>query len=201
MIRKIIFGLAVLAVACVGAIAQQGNIIVPTVVATACTNQFIRSIAAATGAGTCASIAAADMPALTGDCTTSAGAVATTCKITSGVVTGSFDLTTATGATQDLTFSFTPSACQGFGSNSATSTAYTTFNSYSDSAGNQSALYINGSVGLYYVSTNKFFLAVDSTGSNYQLATISYATNKATLTWAKTGTPSGTFSYAVRCFK
>lgn len=46
--------------------------------ATACTNQFVRSLAAATGAGTCASIAAGDFPALTGDVTTAGGSLSTT---------------------------------------------------------------------------------------------------------------------------
>lgn len=46
--------------------------------ASTCTNQFIRSIAASTGVGTCASIAAGDFPALTGDVTTAGGSLATT---------------------------------------------------------------------------------------------------------------------------
>jgi hypothetical protein len=66
-----------------------------------CTNQFVRSLNSS-AVPTCASIAAADMPALTGDVTTSAGAVATTIgagKVTNSMLAGSIDLTSkVTGA-------------------------------------------------------------------------------------------------------
>lgn len=69
----------------VAALAQESQQIRAGIVATACTNQFIRSIAANTGVGTCASIAAGDMPALTGDTTSSAGSLATTTVAINGV--------------------------------------------------------------------------------------------------------------------
>lgn len=121
--------------------------------------------------------------------------------VSSQVVTGTFNLTTGTGAVQNLTFGFTPSSCDGYGSTTSTLGLYTTFNSHSDSAGGQGA--ILGTTGGSALSLNNavFFAAVDATNTNFQTAVISYSANTATLTWTKTGTPTGTFSYSVRCFK
>lgn len=140
------------------------------------------------------------MPALTGDCTTLAGAVATSCKSTSTVVAGTRDLSLAGGTQVVSGFGFTPSACEGHGTTGAAASAYTTYSGRSDSSLNQSALYSSG--GTMAINNSNFFAAVDATGGNYKFGAISnYASNQITITWAGAGAPTGTFSFAVRCFK
>jgi hypothetical protein len=70
----------ILAALAASAIAGRGDgLYVPfSMPATSCSNQFVRSIAAATGVGTCSAIAAGDFPALTGDVTTPGGSLGTT---------------------------------------------------------------------------------------------------------------------------
>ena len=119
----------------------------------------------------------------------------------SQVVAGTFDLSTATGAVQNLSFNFTPTACDGFGSVAGgTINTQISFWGMSDSAATQ-ATFASGSAINIALTTAKFFSVIDSGGTNYQQAVISYSANTATLTWAKTGTPTGTFTYRVRCFR
>jgi hypothetical protein len=127
------------------------------------------------------------------------GAYAYQSAITSQVVNGTYNLTTASG-TQSLTFGFTPSSCEGFGTVSPSATdIYTTLNAHADSAATQAALFYAGTSLTF--SAGIFFYAADSTGGNVQDAVLSYAANAVTLSWTKTGTPTGTFSYSVRCFR
>jgi len=55
---------------------QISTFVLSTFPATTCTNQFVRSIAATTGAGTCASVASADLSALAGQYPGTAGSTA-----------------------------------------------------------------------------------------------------------------------------
>lgn len=149
---------------------------------------------------TVAAVPASAMPALTGDCTTTAGTVSTNCKAESAVVNSTYNLTTASGTQTISGFGFTPSACDGFGVvQSATFGSFTTLNSHSDSALRQQAL-VYAAGGTF--QTNVFFFAEDSTGSNSQNAVITaYGSGTVTLTWTKAGSPTGTFAFSIRCFK
>ena len=121
--------------------------------------------------------------------------------VTESVVHNTFDLTTATGAVQNISLTFTPSSVDGFGAISAGAVgAYTTYNAHSDSAGNQGCLFADATTAIG-ISNAVFFSAQDATAANGQTAVISYSANTVTLTWTKTGTPTGTFTYSLRCFR
>ena len=166
------------------------------------------SSAAATAAGGLATVTGAAKSNGSGTVTqagcsdlSNAGTFCSANNITSQIVTGTFNLTTASGGTSTLTYGFTPTACDGLGGVTPTPIGtYTTYMAHSDSAGNQGSVASDGTANTAIDSAH-FFVAVDSTGSNYQTAVISYSTNTVTLTWTKTGTPTGTFTYNVRCFK
>jgi hypothetical protein len=121
--------------------------------------------------------------------------------VTSQVVNGTYNLTTASGTQVITGFSFTPSSCDGSGSvtNSAAG-VYATVNAHADSALGQSNL--GYFAALLNQNNNYFFYASDVTGTNYQLGQITaYGAGSVTVTWAKTGSPTGTFSESLRCFK
>lgn len=104
--RKIYAALALVATIIGSALAFGDGLTVPfSMPVTTCSNQFVRSIAAITGAGTCASIVAGDMPALTGVVSSSAGS-----------------LTTAFNASAPVASTYTPTFSCGSGSLGATPT-------------------------------------------------------------------------------
>lgn len=118
--------------------------------------------------------------------------------VTSQVVNSTRDLTAASGS-QTLTFNFTPTSCDGFGTVIGTITQnLTTLTSHSDSAAVQSDLVFFAAE---YIIQSNFFGAFDATGTNFQNAVLSYGVNSVVLTWTKSGTPTGTFTFSVRCFK
>lgn len=147
------------------------------------------------------SLPAAKMPALTGNCTTTAGTVATTCKAQSAVVNSTWDMTAASGTQVVTGFGFTPSSCDGFGTvNNAAFGGNATLSGHSDSALNQGAEIFAG--GGTFMLPGVFLVAEDSAGANIQSAVISaYGAGSVTLTKTKTGTPTGTFTFSIRCFQ
>lgn len=148
---------------------------------------------------TVATVPASALPAFTGDCTTSAGAVATSCKATSQVINSSRDLTLG-GAQVISGFAFTPSSCEGFGTTGAAASAYTTYSGHSDSALVQAAIY--ASVGTIAINTSAFFGAVDATAANFSFGAVTaYGSGSVTITWSKSSSPTGTFNFSIRCFK
>lgn len=207
--------------------AQVANQVVNSIIATTCTNQLIRSIAA-TGAGTCASIATAD---ITANAVTNAKlATMTTSTIKGQIVGGSGDpvdmtatqaaavigsvggtlkskqlaytrdLTVATGSVAYTGMGFQPTSCIGSGQVAGGGfTNYTSLGSIADSSRSPSTT--------YYATTAKFsnsffFAFADATETNYQLASIaSYDADGFTLSWTKTGTPTGTASFTLTCFR
>lgn len=184
--------------------AQQLYIPPFTLPATTCTNQFVRSLAAATGVGTCASIAAGDFPALTGDVTTPGGSLATTlaasARLKSASISSTRDLTVATGSVAYTGMGFQPTSCFSMGQVSQSITQYTTIIGFADSARTASDMNLQGSVTL--LTAGAFLVAADVTQVNLQSATItSYDADGLTLSWTKTGTPSGTFTFKIMCFR
>ena len=120
--------------------------------------------------------------------------------ITSAIVNSTYDLTTASGTQTVSGFGFTPSACDGFGAiNNGAFGTYTVWNAHSDSALNQSS--ISEAASDQFVQT-QFFAPGDSTATNFQVGIISaYNSGSITITWTKTGSPTGIFSESIRCFK
>lgn len=131
-------------------------------------------------------------------CTTPAPAI----TVSSAVVNSSRVLTAAAGTQTVSGFGFTPSSCDGFGAvqNSAI-LVYTTFNAHVDSAFNQNSIGGGSSTTIDTVP-GVFFQPVDSTGGNFQNGVITaYGSGTVTITWTKSGSPTGTFSFSLRCFK
>lgn len=121
--------------------------------------------------------------------------------VSSAVVNTTRDLTTASGTQTVSGFGFTPSSCEGFGAvDSSALGTYTTWQGHTDSTLTQAVLWSNATSVRY--SVNAFFIAADTTATNFQSALITgYNSGSITLTWTKTGTPTGTFAFSVRCFK
>lgn len=175
--------------------------------AIACTNQFVRSIAALTGVGTCASIAAGDFPALTGDITTPGGSLATTlvasARLKSKFIATTFDLTSATGATTAITgFGFTPTSCQllaAVGGGSAASIGLVDSGRLSGSIFDD-----NDGIGTAVWNTSSTFAIgyTNNAGTTAQTATVqSFDVDGLTLVWTKTGSPTGTLQIKALCYR
>jgi hypothetical protein len=121
--------------------------------------------------------------------------------VTSQVVNTTYNLTTASGTQTVTGFGFTPSSCDGFGSvNTSTFGTYTTVNGHSDSALTQATQTV--AAGNVDTFAGTFFAAYDVTGASNQTGIITaYNSNSITITWTKTGSPTGTFSESIRCFR
>lgn len=144
---------------------------------------------------------AAAATTINGTSCTPGGSCSPTPPVSSVSVFTTYDLTTASGTQVVSGFGFTPSACDGFGAvaGSAVGT-YQTFNAHSDSALNQQAAY--GNSGGTIATASVFFTATNLAGTANQIATItSYNAGSVTLTWVKTGSPTGSFVFTIRCFK
>lgn len=110
------------------------------------------------------------------------------------------DLTLATG-TQALTgCGFRPTSCIGTGA--VTGQAfYTTYLGMVDSALNQFILGISASAQIG-TSAAAFLVFADTTGANSQIGTVqSLDSGGLTISWAKNGSPTGTASFGVLCFR
>ena len=122
-------------------------------------------------------------------------------SVSSFVVNATYDLTTASGTQTVSGFGFTPSSCDGFGTiTNSTPGTYITYNAHVDSALNQNAIY--DFAGLRATQSGIFFTAAAVSGIDYQQAVVSaYGSGTVTLTWTKTGSPTGTFRFSLRCFQ
>jgi hypothetical protein len=145
----------------------------------------------------------ARMPALTGDVTSSAGSCADTlaasARLKSKLITITRDLTAATGSVAYTGMGFQPTSCFATGDVSGSITQYTNIFSMADSARSAAGAALGASV----VVTSTFFVnLIDSTGLNAQQAVVtSYDADGLTLTWTKTGTPTGTSTIYIMCYR
>lgn len=115
-------------------------------------------------------------------------------------ITGSRDLTVATGSVGYVGCPFQPTSCIGNGSVAASITQYITLLAISDSARNMFNTSLNSST--LNTGSGVFFNVQDVTGGNLQQAVIaSYDSGGITLTWTKTGTPTGTFAFRMVCYR
>jgi hypothetical protein len=117
----------------------------------------------------------------------------------SKIISSTRDLTLATGDIAYTGMGFVPTACNAIGS-VTDGTNYWTQNGFSDSTRTavMAATYATNN----FTVVSGLLAAIDTTGSNKQVATIkTYDADGLTLTWTKTGTPTGTFSFWIRCVR
>jgi hypothetical protein len=108
------------------------------------------------------------------------------------------DLTAASGNTVHTGCGFKPNTCVGFGSVGG-STAYTTFIGLSNNIATNRTLSSNAGFPTFGAA---FFAFYDAGGGNVQIASInSYDDDGITLAWTKIGSPTGTVTYAILCWK
>lgn len=124
-------------------------------------------------------------------------------SVTSARVLGSYDLTTASGTQTVSGFGFTPRYCEGFGSVNGTLTiAYYTANAFSDTAMLQSNVSAYQGAIWHNAGGATFFFVSDLGGTNYQTGSITaYNNGSVTISWTKTGSPTGTFTFSITCFR
>jgi len=153
------------------------------------------------GSGTVSQAACADLS------NAAAGCSSTSLPVTSLAVTCTRDLSTAT-STQTIpnatdcggvtTFGFQPSACDADGA--VSNNTFIVFSAHSGPSLSQwSWEYLTG--GPFFEPT--YFMApADGSTTNYQTAQLTaYNATTLTLSWTKTGSPTGTFTFVIRCFK
>jgi hypothetical protein len=109
------------------------------------------------------------------------------------------DLTAITGTVAYTGVGFQPTACVGAGSTNA-SLAYTTFLGLADSAG--AGLAFAGTPTVNETTSHFLFFADVAVATNNQTADIaSYDSDGFTLSWTKTGSPTGTATVQIMCFR
>lgn len=109
------------------------------------------------------------------------------------------DLTTASGSQVITGMGFQPTWCSGAGTVPGQAD-YTVFAAFADSArASYNMFSFQGATG-HSNDNASFMLVVDVTNANSQTATIaSYDADGLTLSWTKTGTPSGTYNFGILC--
>ncbi len=161
--------------------------VVNSIVATTCTAQFVRAISA-TGAATCATVALA---------TDVSGPLPATSLPTPKIITVSRDLTVATGSVAYTGCGFSPRLLVATGGVNGATSQYMMFSGISASGGGAGTAGLGGTTVLV---AGVFIQVVDATVGNSQSATVSsYDADGFTLSWTKTGTPTGTATFYVAC--
>lgn len=186
---------------------------------TTCTNQFIRSLAVATGVGTCAIVGNADLATMSastikGQTVGGSGApvdltaaqAATVIGSVGGALKscqfgGSRDLTTATGSVSYTGCGFAPTSCLATGEVGGSLTSYVTIIGFAPSTFSSSTAVSLGA-SLISVDGGVLFNFKDVTGSNIQTGAISsYDADGLTISWTKTASPTGTAIFRFMCFR
>lgn len=139
---------------------------------------------------------------LTGDVTSvgNATTLAATARLKSKIIAVSRDLTVATGGVAYTGMGFQPTTCFASGQVAASLTQYTQLFGMSDANRAAISTIIYGSV----INTNNgnFIMMGDTAGTAFQTATVtSYDADGFTLAWTKTGTPTGTATIYVMCYR
>lgn len=120
-------------------------------------------------------------------------------QLKSKIITGTRDLTVATGSVAYTGMGFQPTSCIASGLVAASLTQYVNIIGIADV--NRTANLI--AIGNLVVQQGpNFMLFQDSAGTNQQLAAIaSYDADGLTLSWTKTGTPTGTATFNILCYR
>jgi hypothetical protein len=154
--------------------------------------------------GTAASLTAGTVTTnanLTGDVTSvgNAATLAATARLKSAIITATRDLTLASGNVAYTGVGFQPTSCLTTGMVAASLTQYQTAFGMADSARSVKAYALYAGT---FTTTVNFLLFGDLGGSNLQGASIaSYDSDGLTLTWTKTGSPTGTATFYIMCFR
>lgn len=124
-------------------------------------------------------------------------AMSSTTRLSSKVITGDRDMTAATGDVAYTGVGFTPTSIIAI---SSVSGAVTTNISVGDSAKTASGIYTIGNDNTK--NRHAGIVTLVTSGGNQQIATIkTYDADGFTLTWTKTGSPTGTGYISFLCFK
>lgn len=119
----------------------------------------------------------------------------------SNVITSTRDLTVATGSVAYTGMGFTPTTCEAWGQTAGT-IDYITLNGYSNPSLSLQRSISTFGVATQYTNTSALMAYYDSTGSNLQAFVVtSYDADGLTGTWTKTGTPTGTATFYLRCMR
>lgn len=113
------------------------------------------------------------------------------------------DLTTATGTQAITGMGFQPTSCHGSGQVTASLAQYITIRSVSDSVRNtQVTSVFSSTISSAGGAGGNFFVFGDTSGLNFNNASIqSYDADGLTLSWTKSGTPTGTASLNITCYR
>ena len=112
------------------------------------------------------------------------------------VYSSTYSLATATGAVTVTGMPFKPTSCEASGGVAGSST-FILIHGESDSALNQNAVYLEA--GLTRFSSGTFMAVNDQAGNYVNFVITAYNTGGLTLSATKGGSPTGTFSYTIRC--
>ncbi len=144
------------------------------------------------GAGVVSQAACADL--------SNAGTACSAPILQSKIITITRDLTVATGNVAYTGLGFVPTTCFQSGGVAGSLTQYVSIIGFSDSARTVVSTNLSGST---ISPAQAFFIVLfDTTSTNGQTAIInSYDADGFTLGWTKTGTPSGTATIKVLCYR
>lgn len=143
------------------------------------------------GAGVVSQAACADL--------SNAGTACSAPILQSKIIASTRDLTAVTGSVAYTGVGFVPTSCLSLGAVAGSAT-YTTFFGMSDSskASASSAINTTGT----FVKGAHLIIAVDASGLASQTADVaSYDADGLTLSWIKAGSPTGTFSFNIMCYR
>ncbi len=119
----------------------------------------------------------------------------------SNIITSTRDLTAATGSVAYTGMGFTPTTCEAFGQTAGT-IDYVTLNGWSNPG-----FSVQRNIGVFgvaaqFTNTAGLMSYYDSTGTNLQTFVVtSYDADGLTGTWTKTGSPTGTATFYIRCMR
>lgn len=122
-------------------------------------------------------------------------------RLLSKIKIGTRDLTAATGDVSYTGVGFTPTALIGFAKNGASASWGAV-----DSAKTGDGVNYKTGTGYYGHSTDGYganlLFVIDMGSGNFQTATVkTYDADGFTLTWTKTGSPTGTAAFTIQCFR
>lgn len=187
--------------------------------ATTCSNQFVRSLAAATGAGTCATVVNADLATMTtstikGQTVGGSGVPVDLTAAQAAAVIGTVggaqlsklisttrDLTAATGTQAITGAGFTPTACLFFTAVNGTTASSFGLSDSARTAGSVQTTTDGAATWAWGAGANAIQIS-NNAGSAFQTATVqSYDADGLTLSWTKTGSPTGTLQMKLLCLR
>jgi hypothetical protein len=171
-----------------------GNVTVLTTGSTGFTN--LKMAGSTSGSVTLQASAVAGTPTLTLPTTTGTLSLG----LSSKVLAITRDMTLATGSVSYTGVGFRPTSLQAFGANTTLGTN-NAVNGYCDSALGQAALRAGSASPGQWQYLASVLIYMGSDGAHQTFAVTSFDADGFTGTWTRTGSPGGTQSMAILCFK